>query len=174
MGGYGSTRWNWHSKRLAAEDCRRLPLQVFKKNIHSGRVGQITWRREGKVVSGIGYRVSGESESPSSIWLNYTITKINGEKRDVDYPIRLTTTSLPWGGLRYWFICPGAGCGRRVSVLYLANGQDYFVCRHCNCLSYRSRQEGYQERMLYGHMAELLNDKNPWVTWREMKKAFRD
>jgi len=174
MGGYGSTRWNWHNKRLAAEDCRRLPFRVFKKNLFIGWRGQVTWSRNGEVFSTIGYWVNGAGESPSSLRLIYTITRVNGEKQDVDYPIRLTTTPLPWGGLRYWFICPCLGCGRRVSVLYLASGQDYFLCRHCNRLSYRSRQEGYQDRAFYKNMAGLMQDLYPGVTWQKMKEIFRE
>lgn len=174
MGGYGSTRWNWHNKRLAVEDCRRLPLQVLKKDIQAGQVGQITWSQNGEVVSRIAYQVNGFGELPSSFRLTYTITRTNGEKRDVDYPVRLTTTRLAWGGIRYWFTCPGAGCGRRVSVLYLAPKQVYFVCRHCLCLSYRSRQEGYQDRAFYGRMADLMKDLYPEVTWRTMKEVFKD
>lgn len=173
MGGYGSTRWNWHNKRLTAEDCRRLPFCVFKKNMQPGQSGQITWSREGKVFSSIGYRVQGECESPSSLWVNYTITRAE-KKIECNYPIRLTMTPLPWGGFRHWFICPGLGCGRRVSVLYLAPGQDFFVCRHCNRLSYRSRQEGYKDRAFYGLIAGLMQDKHPWVTWRTMKEVFKE
>jgi len=177
MGGYGSSRWNWHTKRVAAEDCRRLPLQVFKKQLQSSQAsqgGQITWSIEGKVVSRIAYSVIQTEDLPSSLRLTYTIIRINGERRDVNYPIRLTMTSLPWGGGRYWFICPGAGCGRRVSVLYLATAQDYFLCRHCNRLSYRSRQEGYEDRTFYSRMAELVRETYPNVTWRTMKEIFKD
>lgn len=174
MGGYGSTRWNSHSKRRAVEDCRNLPFRVFKKYLSPGWGGQITWSREGKVISTIGYRVNGAGESPSSLRLIYTITRPNGEKQDVDYPARLTTTPLPWGGFRYWYICPSIHCGRRVSVLYLAPGGTYFVCRHCNHLSYRSRQEGYQDRALYGNLAQMMQGLYPGVTWKEMKEAFQD
>lgn len=171
MGGYGSTRWNWHNKRHAVEDCRKLPLRVIKRQLAPWQSGQVEWSRNGEVVSRIAFRVGSET---SSLHLIYTITRANGEKQDVDYPIRLTTTPLPWGGLRHWFICPGARCGRRVSVLYLAPGGTYFLCRHCNRLSYRSRQEGYQDRALYGHLAGLMQDLYPGVTWRTMKKALKE
>jgi hypothetical protein len=35
------------------------------------------------------------------------------------------------------FLCPGAGCGRRVLQLYLAHGR--FRCRHCSGLVYASK-----------------------------------
>lgn len=172
MGGYGSTRWNWHNKRTAVEDCRKLPFRVFKKNLFIGWRGQITWSRNGEVFSTIGYRVNGAGESPSSLRLIYTIARVNGEKQDVDYPIRLTTTPLPWGGLRYWYLCPNVRCGLRVNVLYLAPSGDYFACRHCQRLSYRSRQEGYQDRAFYGQMARMMQDTHPGITWRMVKNVL--
>jgi hypothetical protein len=59
------------------------------------------------------------------------------------YAIRLVTTSCNLGGVRWWFICPlsqsGVACGRRVRKLYLRS--NYFGCRHCHKLAYRSSQE---------------------------------
>ncbi len=64
-----------------------------------------------------------------------------GEKKKFDYEIPLTKTPCPFGGYRYWFVCPmtrdGANCGRRVGVLYLDDA--YFACRHCHDLTYSSR-----------------------------------
>jgi hypothetical protein len=139
MGGYGSTRWNWHNKKMAVEDCHKLPMRIIHSFMQKGgRWGGVTWSRGGEPIGNISYRVIG-GEEPESLRLIYTITKHDtGEKKDLDYPVRLTTTPLPWGGQRYWFICPAVGCGRRVSVLYLAPGGDYFACRHCYRLSYRS------------------------------------
>ncbi len=174
MGGYGSTRWNWHNKRTAVEDCRKLPLSVIKKYLRVGWMSDLTWSRGGEKIASIGYQVKGVDDSPSSVLLIYTITKVNKEKIDCKYPVELTTTSLPWGKSRYWFICPIVGCGRRASVLYLAPGGNYFACRHCNRLSYRSRQEGYQDKTFYIHMANMLQDVYPGVTWRKMKEVFKD
>ncbi len=174
MGGYGSTRWNWQNKRLAAEDCRRLPLSAIKKYLWVGWGSELTWSRNGEKIASIGYQVKGEGDSPASVWLIYTITRPDKEKIDCKYPIDLTPTPLPWGGFRYWFICPIVGCGRRVSVLYLAPGGKYFACRHCNRLSYRSRQEGYQDRAFYGRMANMVQGEHPWVTWRWVKEILGD
>lgn len=173
MGGYGSTRWGWHNKRLAVEDCRRLPFRAFKHYLRAGWGGQVAWSRNGEVISTIGFEVKGSSD-PTSMLLIYTITRAGGEKIDCRYSVNLTTTSLPWGGLRYWFTCPGLGCGRRVNVLYLAPGGKYFTSRHCNQLSYRSRQEGYQDRMLYRRLAGLMQDVHPGVTWKTMREVFKE
>ena len=175
MGGYGSTRWNSHYKRLAVEDCRRLPMRIIHSFMLKGRRwGNVSWNRGGEPMGNISYRVIG-SEEPESLRLIYTTTKHDTkEKKEFDYPVRLTTTPLPWGGQRYWFICPAVGCGRRVNVLYLPPRGEYFACRHCYRLSYRSRQEGYQDRVLYGHLAGLMQDILPGATWREAREVFKD
>lgn len=175
MGGYGSTRWGWHNKKLAVEDCHKLPMKIIHSFMLKGRWwGKVTWSRDGEPIGNISYRVVG-NEEPESLRLIYTITKHDTkEKKDFDYPIQLTTTPLPWGGQRYWFICPAVRCGRRVSVLYLAPGGEYFACRHCYHLSYQSRQEGYQDRLFYGHMAGLMQDLLPNMTWREAREIFKN
>ena len=68
--------------------------------------------------------------------------------------------------LRYWFACPA--CGGRVGGLYLAPGSRYFICRHCNNLSYNSRNEsspfgisGVTDRK----MKKLRSEIKRW-TWR--------
>ena len=50
------------------------------------------------------------------------------EWEDVQEPISLEWTACNFGGERPWFVCPGAGCGRRVALLY-GPGR-YFLCRH--------------------------------------------
>jgi hypothetical protein len=50
-------------------------------------------------------------------------------------------------GERPWFICPGAGCGRRVAVLY-GPGR-YFLCRHCYDLGYQSQRDNRMYRALH-------------------------
>lgn len=175
MGGYGSTRWNWHNKRTAVEDCRRFPLSVIKKHLNGKEWGsQITWSRDGEKIASIGYLLKSENDCFSKVVVEYTITRADKQKIDCNYPIGLTTTSLPWGGSRYWFICPIVGCGRRVSVLYLAPGGKYFACRHCNRLSYKSRQEGYQDHIFFGHMASLMQDILPGASWWEAREMLKD
>ena len=75
--------------------------------------------------------------------MHYTITPhLRPEsKRQIDYKVSLVTTQPHFGGLRWWFACPNAQCGRRVSKLYRPPGEDYFLCRHCHNLVYRSSQE---------------------------------
>ncbi len=60
------------------------------------------------------------------------------------YTVALQTTQCHYGGVRYWFSCPIAGCGRRVAKLYW--GRIYFGCRHCYKLSYFSQRESKSDR----------------------------
>ena len=70
----------------------------------------------------------------------------------LNYAVRLQTTALHWGGLRWWFTCPlgvnGKACGRRVQKLYLPHAGQYFGCRHCYHLSYDSRNEDARARAI--------------------------
>ncbi len=69
--------------------------------------------------------------------------KMPGEKTDFDYKMPLVTTRCHFGGSRYWFRCSlvknGVPCNRRVGVLYMDG--DYFGCRHCHNLAYKSQNE---------------------------------
>ena len=62
--------------------------------------------------------------------------RLHGEEwRDQDYYISIVQTPCYFGGVRYWFTCPS--CSKRVGCLYSVTG--YFACRHCNDLSYDSK-----------------------------------
>jgi len=49
--------------------------------------------------------------------------------------IRLTTTTVNFGGIRYWFECPV--CDRRVGILYIEPVNQKVGCRRCLDLTYR-------------------------------------
>ena len=95
----------------------------------------------------------------------YSVIDRNGKRTDYDYQVSLETTPCNFGGVRYWFICPD--CWRRVAVLYLAPGDRRFRCRHCNNLSYHSRNRGTMEK--FGHTSrqidKLRSEIKRW-TWR--------
>jgi hypothetical protein len=54
--------------------------------------------------------------------------------------IALTRTRPNFGGLRWWFLCPGSEqpCGRRCHKLYLPAGGVGFACCLCHGLVYSS------------------------------------
>jgi hypothetical protein len=69
-----------------------------------------------------------------------------GERRGVRG--NLTTTETRFGGVRYWWECPG--CWRRCRVLYAypVCGRERFACRRCQQLRYYSHNEGPADRLL--------------------------
>jgi hypothetical protein len=145
MGGYGSTRWAWHTKKDTVEDCRILAVRDFDLAPDSKGGGSLVWRNgAGEKVASIGYawRTTGAA---GVLVLIYTIRPGRDDARDFRYPVQLQITRPNFGGLRWWFTCPlitgGHKCSRRVGKLYLPPGGLYFGCRHCYDLSYRSRQE---------------------------------
>jgi len=102
----------------------------------------------------------------------------SGEKEDIDYITRLTTTELPWGGIRYWFVCPlssgSVPCGRRVGCFYLPPGGLYFGCRHCYDLTYESSQEGNQYKYMFQMFALQMQDEYPGLTWKDTRAMLEE
>ena len=128
-------------------------------------VEKISWTssRTGKKTSVIvGVHITNDDQF---VMLMYTLTDRDGNNADYKYVVPLVTTPCNFGGVRYWFGCPS--CDRRVAVLYLARGDVYFRCRHCNNLSYHSRNRSIME--LFGHTSrqieKLRSEIKRW-TWR--------
>jgi hypothetical protein len=97
--------------------------------------------------------------------LIYAVTDREGKRTDYDYQVSLVTTPCNLGGVRYWFGCPD--CGRRVAVLYLAPGDVYFRCRHCNNLSYHSRNNCSVAKFgVTGREIDKLHSEIKRWTWR--------
>lgn len=144
MGGHGSGRHLHYGAKTTVEDCWDIDIAwMAREGMFDGsgrRSGSIRWfdAYSGEQTSSIGYD------------LNVPQRRLRlrdqfcSDKTSFDYPIPLTTTDLPWGGVRWWFICPltcnGRYCGRRVRKLYLPPGRVYYGCRHCYDLTYRSSQ----------------------------------
>ncbi|HXG68722.1 MAG TPA: hypothetical protein VNO70_26735 [Blastocatellia bacterium] len=139
MGGYGSTRWGWHTGKTAVEECYALDINHWMREglLQAGGYKQGGWQWQnavtGKQLAAIGYAVS--TVNPSRAWARLIYTFIATGER-FDYKVALTTTRPHFGGRRWWFVCPL--CARRVGKLYLPPGGRYFGCRHCHDLTYRS------------------------------------
>ena len=151
MGGYGSGRKI--GKKTPVEDCRVLAVGWFqkKKELQADALtqGSLTWTNTatGEKTSSIGYEADTLDAAP---WLrlHYTRTR-TGEA--VDYRVRLTAPPLPWGGVRWVFLCPD--CGRACRKLYLPNGAGRFACRLCYRLTYTSTQEAHKYDGLFRRLA---------------------
>lgn len=137
----------YYSKKEEADSLKQVNVSFLNKNGYfkwSYKSGTVTWSRNGEKAGSIGIQAFID-ENEQFIRFNYTQTdRFSGEKTDLDYKIPLTNTACHFGGKRYWFVCPwyanGRYCGKRVGVLYLSG--KYFACRHCNDLSYNSRNLG--------------------------------
>jgi hypothetical protein len=169
MGGYGSTRWNSHSKRYAVEDGFVLPMKVILSSRVWRYQGTLTWSRNREKIGSIGYRVDMDQGIPSSINLIYTW---NG--KDMDYIVRFSRSPLPWGGDRYWFSCPYTNCQRRVAKLYLPPGSPYFACRSCHKLTYRSCQEKGESNRFFREIAQIMQDVYPGITAKDYQALLED
>ncbi len=113
----------------------------FKNSLHGVASWTSSW--SGK-TNGITIQTTLQ-EDTGYLRIAYTISNQDtGEKQDFDYNIPLTSTPCPYGGRRFWFICPlfanGIYCGRRIGVLYRHG--NYFGCRKCHRLTYARQNYG--------------------------------
>ena len=179
MGGYGSTRWGLHYKRIAVEECKVLPISLFKNAINyvienqgESWGGSVSWSCRGEPAGRISYLVYSENDYPK-VKLQYKFTESGLE---MDYPISLSHSELTWGAKRWWFTCPlkkdGYQCNRRVGKLYLPPGGRYFGCRHCYNLSYSSCQESHKFDSFYKEFALRMNESIPGFSSRDAKNAL--
>jgi len=158
-------RYYYNRKATADESCDLSIFRLRKMGMLSGQTtGKISWTSSmtGKTTTVL--LLVDVTDEPFAI-LSYTVTDQNGNKTDYDYQVSLVTTPCNFGGVRYWFVCPD--CWRCVGVLYLPPGEVRFACRHCNNLSYHSRNRCPVET--FGHTSrqidELRNQIKRW-TWR--------
>ena len=111
----------------------------------------------------------------------YTTTGWDGERREADYWIQLETTPQPFGGRRWWFVCPRTG--RRAAKLYLPNGAVTFASRQAYRLAYRCQREQPHDRALRrafklrgklgadGGIGDYI-PKPKWMRWRTFDRAM--
>ena len=86
---------------------------------------------------------------PGDSWLRlqYVVHDYwSGEACEIDDKIFLATSRPPFGGLRWWFVCPHLN--RRVRKLYLPLGGRHFWSRRAYELAYASQRETKFDRAL--------------------------
>lgn len=132
MGGYGSGRQEETAKtdgalRLCVNSLRRQGHLALGRHL-------ITWRWSSGREASIGL-----DARETNIVLSFTSQRVAMTQR-----VELEYTANNYGGCRPWFRCPR--CFQRVGVLYFMQGE--FTCRPCSGLRYKSKSEGFQDRML--------------------------
>jgi len=145
-GGLGSGEWFRFSRKATVEGSWQLDVNRLARSgcfVRFNR-GSITWNDNATdaVRASVGFMVLPDDTGGLLLSLDY---RTDGEP--VQLPIRLQITRPHLGGVRWWFTCllvnGPAPCRRRVSKLYL-RGQ-YFGCRHCHRLTFRSCQEAHKQ-----------------------------
>lgn len=151
MGGFNSGN---HGGKSCTIDMRTLDVRKLQRDglLKPERSISLTWRRNGKPEASIDMQVHSDS-----VTLAYRQRDRGGEWQAMNYPVRLTYTACHYGGQRAWWLCPGAGCGRRVAVLY---GGSVFACRHCQKLAYKSQRETPNDRTI--RRADKVRDRLGW------------
>lgn len=115
--------------------------------------------------------------------LYYTTTRRDGERRESDYWVQLEALSQPFGGRRWWFVCPKTG--RWAAKLYLPNGAFTFASRQAYRLAYRSQRETPHDRASRrafklrgklggtGGIGDYIS-KPKWMRWRTYDRKLEE
>ncbi len=157
MGGAGSGNWYRFDKKTTTGECHNVDVRYLYREglLTPGRWFSLRWSRAGRETGSIRGGIEGDGR-PARVTLLYRHRNgPGGEWEDVRETVPLTWTPCNFGGGRPWFVCPGAGCGRRVAVLY-GPGR-YFLCRYCYDLVYESQSENGMYRAL--HKAQAIRER---------------
>jgi hypothetical protein len=144
VGGLGSGSWYRFNKKTTTDECQSIDIRYLHRNglLQPGHSFSLRWSRAGRQTGSIG----GVAHDDRVTFFYHHRRSSGGEWEEVKKTVALEWTPCNFGGQRPWFLCPGAGCGRRVAVLY--GPGKYFLCRHCYDLSYESQREGKANRAL--------------------------
>lgn len=135
MGGFGSGR---SGGRPIVEHGLTLDFDWLRRK--GQRSGSLHWSCNGEETGSIGYRLDLDGEL---LTLNY----LAGEEREqVEQRIRLTFTEPPFGGRRWWMLCPVTG--ERCLRLHSGWGYHRFASRKALGLAYASQSEDRMDRAL--------------------------
>lgn len=141
MGGSGSGSWHRCLKKDTTESTHSLDVRYLHRRglLTNGVDRRIPWsyRRRRAITCRV---------ADDDMTLTYRYRTTDGDWEDVTQFVRFDCTPCNYGGERTWFLCPTAGCGHRVAVLYGAG--KYFACRRCYRLTYASQQESPGFRLL--------------------------
>ena len=165
MGGYGSGRPS-QKFDYTVEDCKVIDIyNVIRPGFAkpgSGSFGTICWSINEQPTGSIGYSYQLDTLSPH-LRLMYTWNKTV----TVDYQLPLTHTKPYFGGIRWWFVCPGSGCGQRVKKLYAAPSSRFFLCRTCQNLTYTSCRQSHLYDRFFSDLAAKFG-----ISAKRLKKIF--
>ena len=145
MGGSGSGRYGG---RPTGEATNSLILDIAllrRAGLRAGIVATISmnWTCSWDGELPVELRIDARNSEAASIEVRH-VTR-DSERREISYTVRLTTTRPPFGGLRWWFLCPSRG--QRCAKLFLPNGGRYFLSRAGYGLGYACQRGTKADRL---------------------------
>jgi hypothetical protein len=140
MGGYGSTRWNYHRSKETADNCYHVTIKRLKlaEVMEAGRFVTAVYSWGDIATIGVHYY-------PQNSYIKFVYDAIgNGGKRQhFNEIVKVSKSSLYLGGFQYFVHCPN--CQRRGRTLYRPAYAVRYLCRDCHDLSYISSQESHKD-----------------------------
>jgi hypothetical protein len=146
MGGWGSGR---RSGRPVKEDGLTIDLALMlRKGWMTDGVsrtgGRLTWSGSSGWSASISYSYDLTDPDAANMTLTYRSRRGGGDWVDRKQHIRLSYTVPPYGGRRWWMVCPVRH--ERVGKLYLPDGGDIFAGRKAWNLAYTSQRAASRDR----------------------------
>lgn len=177
MGGLGSGR---SGGRPTVESSLSLPMRTLLEHRGERREwsGELAYTRNGRPSGSLKYAVRLDPENYSGVvTVRHQRQSPWGEVEAPEpYAIKLTATDQPFGGLRWWLICPLSG--RHCAGLFLPYGAQKFGSRQAYRLGYVSQRMSPHDtsiervrklRKTIGggdNIATSLPLKPKWMRWR--------
>lgn len=166
MGGWGSGRKH-RGRKQTVDESLSLDLNYIIRQGTRPRISTLNWTVGKENVGSITYVIDEGCGLPT-LTLHYTF---KGE--DVRQFIPIIGEEQPYGGMRYWMLCPlmsdsGLDCRSRCSKLYSPPGAKYFGCRKCYDLSYNSCNRSHKFDTLY---KDFLT-KHPYIPRKQFNEEF--
>ena len=118
------------TRAARVESCLALDVNELRRKgaLVPGASGTLTWARDCDTVASADFRAN-----TAGLILCYDAHGTEVPKV-IEQRVALSFVPATFSGARAYFLCPGAECGRRVSVLYFRRG--VFRCRRCHGLAY--------------------------------------
>jgi len=163
-------RWSYSSK-YEVEDCKEISIGFLKQYgyLSKGRLqGTIQWSCDGNPTGSAGIRVS--FPEMNNVCVSYSITDTDQKKESINNYISIIKTPCNYGGKRHWFLCPF--CSRKALKLYLSPGNNYFGCRKCLQLSYRSQKSNHHKG-IFAYFSKVFSlDKKKRMYFLRAKRYY--
>ena len=143
MGSEKSGRWLGSGKKTSVEQCLRLTVSNLRDSgVISGKANDVVYSwKTGEAetdVATVRVRVASHSSTQITVRLAYTV-QLDGKSHEVKESVHLAKAAQD-NGAKWWIKCPahvdGVACSRKVGILYLPPGEQFFACKHCHDLAY--------------------------------------